>query len=265
MRRVKPLHVAVVLLVAVGMVPGLACAKSWKDLLNQVEQKASSSVSSSSSSQASALPESEIASGLKEALANGVTHAIDTLGHAGGFSNNPAVRIPLPGSLQDIAKVATKLGMGDKVDAFKLSLNQAAEKAVPQVADIFGDAIRKMTLKDAKGILDGGDHAATDYFRRVAGPALTKRIEPIVSKATDDVGVTRKYKALVSGTSGGSLGGLVSSLTSHSDSGTLNLDDYVTQKAIDGLFTEIGAQEAAIREHPAERTTDLLKKVFGGS
>ena len=112
------------------------------------------------------------------------------------------MRIPLPGKLDQAGKLARQLGQGAKVDAFELSMNRAAEKAVPQVAQIFGDAIRKMSLSDARAILTGGNHAATDYFRRVAGDALTARIHPIVAKATDSVGVTQKYKSFTAGSGG---------------------------------------------------------------
>ncbi len=222
---------------------------------------------SSSSSLGSNLPSSDIAAGIKEALAKGTTNAINSLGRNGGFWNNSKVRIPLPGKLEQAGKLARELGQGAKVDAFELSMNRAAEKAVPQVAQIFGDAIRKMTLNDARGILTGGDHAATDYFRRVAGDALAARIHPIVARATDSVGVTQKYKAFTSGSSGGSLGSALGALGGRkSDKGgsTLDLDNYVTAKTIDGLFTEIGDQEQSIRTNPGARTTDLLKKVFGG-
>jgi len=256
MRTVTLFRSAAVLGLALAIVPGVASAQKWKDLLQNVTQKSSTSNTS--------LPASEVASGLKNALADGVTHAINTLGRNGGFSDNPSVRIPLPGALATAGKLARKLGQGEKVDAFQLSLNRAAEKAVPEVADIFGDAIRSMTLKDARSILAGGDHAATDYFLRVAGKALAQRIEPIVSKATDSVGVTRKYKALTSSASAdGVVSAMLSRLGSQGDSGSLDLDKYVTDKTIDGLFTEIGNQEKAIRTNPAARTTDLLKKVFG--
>ena len=142
----------------------------FKDLLNKVKQ---STHTSNSSQLGSNLPSSDIAAGLKEALAKGTTNAINSLGRDGGFWNNSKVRIPLPGKLEQAGKLARQLGQGAKVDAFELSMNRAAEKAVPQVAEIFGDAIRKMTLSDARGILTGGDHAATDFFRRVAGDALT--------------------------------------------------------------------------------------------
>jgi hypothetical protein len=231
--------------------------QSWTKLLDKVKNKVKSPSAQSS------LPGSDVAAGLKEALAKGTTDAINSLGRSNGFWDNPAVRIPLPDKLQQVAGLARKLGQGAKVDAFQLSLNRAAEKAVPQVADLFGDAIRKMTLKDARGILGGDDHAATDYFRRVAGTQLAARIRPIVAKATDSVGVTRHYKALMSGSSGGTMGSVMSMLGKSDTSGDLNLDTYVTDEAMNGLFKTIGDEEKSIRDNPAARTTDLLKKVFG--
>lgn len=258
---------ASLVLSACVLVPGVAGAaghNQFKDLLDKAKQAAKAQVSDSAV--ADQLPGSDIAAGLKEALAKGTTKAINSLGREGGFWSNPNVRIPLPGKLEQAGKLARELGQGAKVDAFELSLNRAAEKAVPQVADIFGNAIRKMTLQDARGILRGGDHAATDFFRRVAGDELAARIRPIVAKATDSVGVTRKYKALVSGGEGGALGGMLGALGGHAGSrnGSLDLDEYVTRKTMDGLFTEIGNEEQSIRRDPAARTTDLLRKVFGG-
>lgn len=249
---------------AIAALPAAALAGGqFKDLLNKAKQAVHAPGATSTGAN---LPSSDIAAGLKEALAKGTTNAINSLGRDGGFWNNSQVRIPLPGKLAEFGKLARQLGQGAKVDAFELSMNRAAEKAVPQVAQIFGNAIRQMTLSDARGILTGGDHAATDYFRRVAGPALTARIEPIVAKATDSVGVTQKYKALTAD-SGGALGDVLGALNGqHGASGKrpLNLDDYVTGKTIDGLFTTIGEQEKSIRDNPAARTTALLKKVFGG-
>lgn len=266
--RIPVRHGLLGLALAVATLPVIAAGSGqFKDLLNKVKQ---STHSANSSQLGSNLPNSDIASGLKEALAKGTTNAINSLGRDGGFWNNSKVRIPLPGKLEQAGKLAKQLGQGAKVDAFELSMNRAAEKAVPQVAQIFGDAIRKMTLSDARGILTGGDHAATDFFRRVAGDALTARIHPIVAKATDSVGVTEKYKAFTSGSGGGALGGALGSLGSlggHKSSqggSPLDLDNYVTSKTLDGLFTEIGDQEQSIRQNPAARTTDLLKKVFGG-
>ncbi|CAM5361958.1 DUF4197 domain-containing protein [Rhodanobacter lindaniclasticus] len=257
-------HCGLLTVALVALSVPASAAGQFKDLLKKVEHATDAHPASSS---ASNLPTSDIAAGLKEALAKGTTNAINSLGRDGGFWNNNKVRIPLPGKLEQAGKLARELGQGAKVDAFELSMNRAAEKAVPQVAGIFGDAIRKMTLSDARGILTGGDHAATDYFRRVAGDALTARIHPIVAQATDSVGVTEKYKAFTSGSSGGELGGLLGSFgggKSKHGGNPLDLDDYVTAKTLDGLFTEIGAQEQSIRTNPAARTTDLLKKVFGG-
>jgi hypothetical protein len=251
------------LLLAGAALPA-AAGGQFDDLLKQLKQ----GTHAGDAMHASNLPSSDIAAGLKEALAKGTTHAIKSLGRPDGFWGNAKVRIPLPGKLEQVGQLARQLGQGAKVDAFELSMNRAAEKAVPQVADIFGDAIRKMTLDDARGILTGGDHAATDFFRRVAGDALAARIRPIVADATDRVGATQKYKALVA-SSGGGLGGVLGSLGSlggrrnDGKANPLDLDDYVTAQTLDGLFTVIGEQEQSIRRDPAARTTDLLRKVFG--
>ncbi|MEO8809342.1 MAG: DUF4197 domain-containing protein [Rhodanobacter sp.] len=252
------------LVLAIAALPAVAAgAGQFKGLLNKARQ----STQGSHSQLGSNLPNSDIAAGLKEALAKGTTDAINSLGRNGGFWNNPKVRIPLPGKLDQAARLARQLGQGAKVDAFELSMNRAAEKAVPQVAQIFGDAIRRMTLNDARGILTGGSHAATDYFRRVAGDALTARIHPIVVKATASVGVTQKYKSFTAGSGGGELGNVLGKFgggKSHTGGSSLDLDDYVTRKTIDGLFSEIGAEEQSIRSNPGARTSALLKKVFGG-
>lgn len=230
--------------------------QSWQDLLRRV-------TGTTPAHSQDALPQGEVVSGLKQALSKGTTQAIGSLGRKDGFWGNPAVRIPLPGRLRGAARLARQLGQGARVDAFQLSLNRAAEKAVPEVASLFGDAIRRMTLKDALGILHGGDHAATDYFRRAEGPRLAERMRPIVAQATDSVGVTRRYKALVSDSQGGMLGTALSLAGQSREEKNLDLDTYVTNEALDGLFKTIGDEEKAIREHPAARTTDLLRKVFG--
>ncbi|MEI7036507.1 DUF4197 domain-containing protein [Fulvimonas yonginensis] len=233
------------------------------ELLKQLKQSRGHGAS-----RAASLPAADVAAGLKEALAKGTANAIRSLGRTDGFWGNAKVRIPLPGKLEQAGQLARQLGQGAKVDAFELSMNRAAEKAVPQVADIFGDAIRRMTVQDARGILSGGDHAATDFFRRTAGEALAARIRPIVAEATDRVGVTQKYKALTAG-NGGALGGVLGSLGGLGGDGAsgkpsaLDLDDYVTARTLDGLFTVIGEQEQSIRHDPAARTTALLRKVFG--
>ncbi|MBN8712926.1 MAG: DUF4197 domain-containing protein [Xanthomonadales bacterium] len=268
--RIPTRAISIGLVLLAAALPVLAAGSNqFKGLLDKAKQAVNSPAGATSLG--AGLPDSDIAAGLKEALAKGTTDAINSLGRDGGFWNNSKVRIPLPGKLEQAGKLVRELGQGAKVDAFQQSMNHAAEKAVPQVADIFGDAIRKMTLDDARGILTGGDHAATDFFRRVAGDALTARIHPIVAKATDSVGVTQKYKAFIGGGSGGALGGALGSLGALAGghgaaqgSSPLDLDDYVTRETLDGLFTVIGEQEQSIRSNPAARTTSLLKKVFGG-
>lgn len=259
MSRMRTLFIGLVGLLLLACVPAHAGPQDWRELLDD----ASDALSGDSQAADGQLADSDIAAGLKEALARGTTKAVEDLGRKGGFWHNELVRIALPDGVRDVAELARKLGQGDKVDAFQHSMNRAAEKAVAQVADIFGEAIREMSLKDARAILAGGDHAATKYFRRVAGDELVHRIKPIVSRATDSVGVTKRYKALTANLGGGELGGVLGLLGVQSEASSLDLDTYVTEQAIDGLFTEIAAQEQAIRENPAARTTALLKKVFG--
>ena len=201
-----------------------------------------------------ALSNSEIVAGLKEALAKGVETSINTLGRTDGFLSDELVRIAVPDSLKSIEQIARQAGQGQYVDEFVVTLNRAAEQAVPEAADILGDAIRVMTVSDARGILEGPDDAATQYFRKVSQSRLAEKFLPIVQQATGQVGVTAAYKALM-----GQAGGLLSGFL---NTDSLDLDKYVTNKAMDGLFEYIAIQEQQIRENPTARTTDILKKVF---
>lgn len=232
----------------------LACASldayaDWKSELN----KAWNAVQQQPQAQA-ALADSDIVKGLKEALAQGTTRAVNTLGRSDGFWRNDAVRIALPANLQRAEKTLRKFGGGATLDQFQLTLNRAAESAVPQVADIFGNAIRQMTLEDARGLLNGGPDAATQFFRRTTSDALYAKVLPLVRGATQKVGVTQQYKSLM-----GNYGPMLQL------AGVKNtdLDDYVTHGALDGLFTTIAAEEARIRADPTARGSALLKKVFG--
>lgn len=256
LRTVTRILLPALLLVFAGSALSAPAPQSLEELLRSI-------TGTKQTQKASNLSEGEVVSGLKQALSRGTTHAIETLGRKDGFWGNPAVRIPLPARLRGVASLARRLGQGARVDAFQLSLNRAAEKAVPEVAGLFGDAIRRMTLEDAMGILHGGDHAATDYFRRTEGPRLAARIRPIVARATDSVGVTRRYKALMSDSEGGTLGSVLALAGQSGREKDLDLDTYVTNEALDGLFKTIGEEEKAIRQHPAARTTELLRKVFG--
>jgi hypothetical protein len=214
----------------------------------------------------SALSQEQVMSGLKEALAKGVQMAVTNLGKPDGFLKDVSVRIPLPESLKKVEKGLRAVGQSQLADEFVTTMNRAGEQAVPEAAAVLGDAVRQMSVADAKAIATGTNTAATDYFRRTAGTNLYTRFLPIVKKATEATGVTAAYKrmtekASLGGQGGfGGLGGLAGN-TLGKDS--VDIDAYVTRKALDGLFVKIAEQEKAIRENPAARTTDLLQKVFG--
>lgn len=200
-----------------------------------------------------ALTNTEIVEGLKEALSKGTTSAIASLGKKDGFFANRKVKIPMPESLETIEDGLRKIGQDRYAEEFVLTMNRAAEQAVPEAAEIFGNAIRSMSIQDAKGILNGPEDAATKYFRRTSGEKLVNRFLPIVSKATDRAGVTSNYKEMVD---------KLGFLSRFVDTESLDVDRYVTSKAIDGLFLMLAREEKLIRENPAARTTELLKKVF---
>lgn len=210
---------------------------------------------------ASSLSDSQIGAGLKEALSVGAERAVALLGRDGGFLNDRSVRIPLPGVLGTAAKGLRAAGQGHYVDEFETTVNRAAEEAIPKTLDIVKDTVRNMTLEDVRGILGGGDDAATRFLRERAGGSLHNAILPIVSRATDSAGATAAYKSLKT-EADSSLGGL-GALGGMVDTGSLDLDSYVTDKTLDGLFLKLAAEEKAIRENPVARTTDLLKSVFG--
>lgn len=203
-----------------------------------------------------ALTPDEIAGGLKEALAKGVSNAVTQLGKDGGFLNNLAVRIPMPENLQKIEKALRAVGQGQMADEFVATINHAAEQAVPQAAEVFGNAIKAMTVDDARAILTGPKDSATQYFRKTSEAQLREKFLPIVKGATEKTGVTVAYKNLI-----GKAGPAATLLGK--DAG--DLDGYVTQKSLDGLFHMIAIEEVRIRENPVARTTALLQKVFGSA
>lgn len=206
--------------------------------------------------------ESEITAGLREALAQGVQQAVTNLGRTNGFLQDIQVRIPLPPALERVEKTLRQVGQARLADDFVATLNRAAEQAVPESGPVLADAIRQMTLDDARSILNSTNTAATDFFRRTSQTNLQTRLLPIVKAATDHTGVTASYKGLLdrSGLGGsGLLGGLGRSLLGAE---TLDLDDYVTRKALDGLFLKIADEERRIRADPGARATELLQRVF---
>ena len=207
------------------------------------------------------LSQDEISGGLKQALGNGIERAIASLGQTNGFLQDAAVKIAMPQSLTMVEKSLRKLRQDKLADDFVMTMNRAAEKAVPEAAAVLGDALKNLSIADATTILTGTNNAATQYFRRTSQTNLLDRFLPIVKKATEEAGVTSAYKTMVAKASGGlssfgKLGGLLGAQAP-------NLDAYVTQKTLDGLFLKIAEQEKMIRENPRARGTELLEKVFG--
>lgn len=192
-------------------------------------------------------------SGLKEALSIGTKKAVTSVSKTDGYFGNAMIKILMPEKIQYVASALGKLGYQKQVDDFVLSMNRAAEKAAPQAASLFVGAIKEMTLEDARGILAGGDTSATDYFKRKTSDKIYTAFKPIISSNMNEVGVTRSYKAMMS----------KYNAVPFMKSESLDLDHYVTNKAMDGLFYMIGQEEKNIRTNPAARVTDLLKKVFG--
>ncbi len=194
--------------------------------------------------------------GLKEALATGTERAVATVSKPDGYLGNQLIKILLPERLQQAANLLGKLGYQQQVDELVLSMNRAAEKAAPQAAGFFGDAIRQMTVEDAKGLLQGGDTAATKFFEDKTRSRLFEAFKPSVSASMDKVGTARAYKEMI-----GKYEALP--LASLAGKPSLDLDSYVINQALDGLFTMVAEEEKKIRTNPAARTTDLLRTVFG--
>ena len=198
------------------------------------------------------LSQQDAAGGLKDALTQGAQIAVKQLSTPGGFSDNPDVRIELPGKLGKAAQAMKMFGKGDQVQALETSMNKAAEAAVPQAQAILVDAVKKMSVTDAKGILSGGDEAATKYLDKSSREQIRAKFLPIVKQATDKVGLAQQYNSFAGQAQGL---GLIKD--------DANIENYVTEKALDGLFEMIGKQEQSIRQNPAQAATSLAKKVFG--
>ncbi len=204
------------------------------------------------------LDNSTIVKGLKEALATGTERAVAEVARPDGYFGNRLIKILLPDNVQQAADVLGSIGYQQQVDEFVLSMNRAAEKAAPRAASFFGDAIRQMTVEDAKGILSGGDTAATKFFETKTRQQLFETFKPAVAKSMDQVGTARAYKEMTGKYEAFPLAALAGIPS-------LDLDTYVTNKALDGLFIMVGEEEKKIRTNPTARTTDLLRKVFAGN
>jgi len=201
----------------------------------------------------SAASETEIVNGLKEALQIGTGNAVQIVSKVDGYYKNPKIRIPLPDTVQKTEKILRVAGYGSKVDEFELSMNRAAERAAPEAKTLFMDAIKQMTFTDAKKILNGREDEATLYFKDKTSPRLREVSKPIVRQAMGEVGVTKSYQDLEQSARSVPFAGTF----------TFDLDQYVTDKALEGLFLMVAEEEKKIRQDPVARTTDLLKKVFG--
>ena len=199
------------------------------------------------------LSNQDAASGIKGALLDGASSAVGKLGVAGGFLNNPKVRIPLPPALQQVAKGMRLIGRGKDADDLETSMNEAAEQAVPQAKALLTNAVKTMSISDAKKILTGGDDSVTQFFREKTAAPLGQKFLPIVKQKTDRVGLAQKYNQFAA--EGAKLGVVRGDAA--------NVEQYVTAKALDGLYLMIGEEEHAIRANPAAAGSAIVSKVFG--
>ena len=201
------------------------------------------------------LSPSDTSSGLKEALTRGADIAVSQLGKKNGFLGDKRVKIPLPKSAQTAEKMMRTLGMKKQADELIETMNRAAEMAVVEAKPILTNAVKSMSFDDARGILTGGDDAATQYFKRTTSKEIGAKFLPIVKQATSQVGLAQQYNSFAG--QAASFGAI--------DAKSANIENYVTEEALDGLFTIIAEQEASIRDNPAAAATSLAKKVFGAN
>lgn len=223
----------------------------WKQFLNDFSKAGSSALKSE---QDVNLSSDTIVNGLKEALVIGTKKAVESASKDGGYLNNPQIRIPLPPRVQQAAGLMRQLGLNKMAEDFEQSINRAAEKAAPQATSIMVDAIKSMTIDDARNILNGENDATTRFFEEHTRDKLSGLFEPIIDTSLNEVGATRYYNQL---------DGKVSSVPVVGQNLNLNLSDYVTSQALDGLFVMIAQEEQKIRSNPVARTSELLQQVFG--
>lgn len=202
--------------------------------------------------QAAALTTPEISEGLKEALRVGTNRVVKQLGREDGFNADPAIHIPLPASLRTVNSMLDKIGMSSLLDDLETRLNRAAEEATPQAGAIFGQAIREMTLDDVKAIYNGPQDAATRYFQSKMSPALAREMKPVIEKSLAEVGAIKTYDNLM---------GRYRSMPLVPDV-KADLTQHVIDEGLKGIFYYLSKEEAAIRQNPAKRTTEILQKVF---
>lgn len=199
------------------------------------------------------LTTAEVAEGLKEALIKGITTGSDLASQVDGYFKNPEIKIPFPPEVKKVEDKLRQIGLGNEVDKFVMTLNRGAEDAAREAKPIFITAIKSMTIQDAWGILKGEPDAATQYLKRTTTPQLKEKFKPVIQNSLNKVSATKYYGDIVN----------TYNKIPFTDDVNPNLDDYATDKAIEGLFTLIAREEKNIRQDPVARTTELLKKVFG--
>ncbi len=230
----------------------------WGGLLKDIQENSKTLLNSSvsdatSNTHSSNLDLATIISGLKEALTVGSERAVASVSKPGGYLKNADIHIPLPPQIEKVGSLMRQFGMESLANEFETSLNRAAEKAAPQAADILVNAIKAMSINDAKNILNGPDDAATQYFKKHTGDQLRSLFKPTIDKSLDQVGSTKYYNQLTD---------KIADVPVVGENININLPDYVTEQALDGLFTMLASEEKKIRENPTARTTELLKTVF---
>lgn len=240
---------AVLLMGLVWMTPVLA-GNSWMDQGSSLLKSMGADQEAVES--ATGLSTQDIIGGLKQALEKGSAAVVSQLGAQDGFNTDTAIHIPLPESLSMVKSLLDKAGLGTYTDDVELKLNRAAEAATPEAKALFMDAISQMSFDDAKAILDGPDDAATQYFKDKMSPGLTEAMTPVVDQSLDQVGAIQAYDLMM---------GEYENMPFVPDV-KANLSGYTVEKAMDGIFYYLAKEEKAIRENPAERTTELLQKVF---
>ena len=203
---------------------------------------------------AQGITNTDMITAIKQALSQGVADSVKLLGSARGFSLSDVYHIPIPQELQKPASLLRKFGQGKKVDEFEDRLNLAAQESVKQAIPVFTSAIKNMSVKDALGILQGSDDAATQYFKDKTSTTLRQKFLPVIQKATGQTGLTNSYKSLIS---------RVSTISPKLADKAVNIDQYVLDHSMNALFDRIAIEEQQIRKDPAKRTTELMKSVFG--
>ncbi len=240
-------------MVALAVAP--LSAQAQLDLLKRGEDTLKSIQGGQSGTTSAVLSDQEIGSGLREALKVGVGTVVSQVGAADGYNGDPRIHVPLPESLETVQKTLGRVGMSDLMDDLELRLNRAAEAAAPEARDVFWQAIEEMTLDDVRQIFDGPDDAATRYLERTMSDPLIQRMRPIVDASLSEVGAVRAYDNAI---------GQYKAIPFVPDA-KANLTQHVLERALKGLFLYLAEEEAAIRQNPAKRTTELLQKVFGAS